>query len=429
MRKVTWRLIPLIFLLYMLNILDRINIGFAKLQMLNDLDLSETVYAQAAGVFFIGYFIFEVPSNLMLRRVGARRWIARILMSWGLISAATMFVTGPWSFYLLRFLLGLAEAGFFPGIILYLSEWFPARERARAVSRFMVASALTGALGGPLSGSIMQFTKGTAGLTGWQWLFLLEGLPTVVMGFVVLRYLTDRPAQAHWLTPDERDWLVERMRQEEQHRETRHGLSLMQAFSAPRVWLLCAIYFTVSMGANSYGFYHPTVIKNHFPNIGESQIGLLAAIPSLCAAVAMVLVGAHSDRTGERRWHVALPALVAAAGWVTVAQAPTPVVALVGLAMAQAGMMSMLAPFWSLPTAFLSGVGAAAGIAFINSVGNLGGYAGPNIIGPVIDATGSYAGGWYALAGALVAGAVLVLFARHDATLEKRAMGSHEGGT
>jgi ACS family tartrate transporter-like MFS transporter len=420
--KVTLRLIPFLFLLYVLNILDRVNVGFARLDMLADMQLSkeagERVYGLGVGVFFLGYFLFEVPSNLLLKRMGARRWISRILVSWGLISAGMMFVTAPWNFYLLRFLLGLAEAGFFPGIILYLSYWFPARLRARAVARFMTGSAVSSMVGLPLSGAIMQYMHDVLGLAGWQWLFLLEGLPSALLGIVVLYYLTDRPEHAHWLTPAERTWLAQRMRQEEQYREHQHGFTLAQAIANPGVWLLCLVYFTVSMGANSYGAFVPTILEESFRPISKFKIGLLGAIPSTVTIVAMVLIGKHSDHTGERRWHVALPAFVAAAGWIMVTQLPAPYV-LLGLMLAQAGMLSMLAPFWSLPTSFLSGAAAAGGIAMINSVGNLGGFVAANVIGQVKAETHSFSGGLMFLAVALVGGGLLALVVRHDATLDR----------
>jgi D-galactonate transporter len=426
MRKVSLRLIPFIFVLYVVNILDRVNLSFAKLEMLDDLDLSPEVYSVAGSIFSIGYFVFEVPSNLILKRTGARVWIGRIMITWGIISAAMMFITGPWSFYLLRLLLGVAEAGFFPGIILYLSYWFPARERARAVSRFMTGSAVTGIVGNPLSGAILQYLDGAAGLAGWQWVFLLEGLPAVFLGVAVLYYLTDRPEQAHWLTTPECAWLAERMSHEEQHRQTHHGLTLLQAMASGRVWLLCLVYFTVSMGAYGFGLYAPTVIKDHFVGVSPFEIGLLAALPSVAAVVCMVVVGAHSDHTGERRWHVAVPALVAATGWVMVVALDEPWLVLAGLSLAHAGMMSMLAPFWSLPTSFLSGAAAAGGIALINSVGNLGGFVAPNVIGQVEKATNSFAWAFLFLAAALAGGGLLALRARHDASLERqRTAGTH----
>lgn len=418
LRAVSLRLLPFLFLLYVFNILDRTNVGFARLQMLKDLDMSEEVYGLGFSIFFLGYFLFEVPSNLMLRRMGARRWIGRILISWGLISSAMMFVRGPASFYVLRFLLGLAEAGFFPGIILYLSYWFPARERAKAVSRFMTGSAVTGIVGNPLSGAILDHLSGAGGLAGWQWLFVLEGLPPVLFGVVALFYLTDGPKQASWLTAAERDWLAAHMNQEEQHRQQQHRLTLFQALAQPRVLLLCAIYFTVSMGGNSFGGYAPQLVKDRFAGSSALVIGLLTALPSVGAIVGMIVVGIHSDRTGERRWHVAGPAFVAALGWLMAARLESPLLALLGLVLAQTGMLSMLAPFWALPTSFLSGAAAAGGIAFINSVGNLGGFVGPNIIAPVKEARGDFSDALLVLGAVLVIGGVLALRVRHDAALE-----------
>jgi D-galactonate transporter len=420
LRKVTLRLIPFLFLLYVVNILDRANIGIAKLQMLDDLEMSEAAYGLGAGIFYVGYLLFEVPSNLILARMGARAWIARILVSWGIISSAMMFVTGPWSFYTLRVLLGVAEAGFFPGIILYLSHWFPARERARAVATFMTAAVIASLVGNPISGAILHFMNQTGGLAGWQWVFLLEGIPAIVLGFITLYYLTDRPEQATWLTEAERSWLAERMKWEEKERHERHGLSLLAALTDPRVWLLIAVYFTVAMGDNSYGFYLPTLIKDQFPSWTEFEVGLLAAAPSLAAITGMVLVGWHSDRTGERRWHVAGPAFLAACGWLLVAFAPSPWLFVLGLAITSTGMKSMLPTFWSLPTAFLSGTAAAGGIALINSVANLGGFLGPNIIGQLKERTGGFTEGLLVMAGVLFVGGLLVLCVRHEPALERK---------
>jgi ACS family tartrate transporter-like MFS transporter len=416
--KVTLRLIPFLFLLYVLNILDRINVGFAALKMPKAW-LTDSVFGMGAGIFYIGYFTFEVPSNLILKRVGARRWIGRIMISWGIISTCMMFVTDPWSFYLLRFLLGVAEAGFFPGIILYLSYWFPARERARAVSRFMAGSALVGVLGSLLSGTILDYTHEVGGLAGWQWLFLLEGVPSVLMGVATLFYLTDRPEQAAWLEPAERDWLVDRLAHEEKRRVEHQHLTLLQALANPWVWLLCLIYFSPAMATNTFGMFGPKILNSHFEGAGAVWIGFLMAVPSLAAMVTMILVGAHSDRTGERRWHVAGPAFVSAVGWVLLGVAPGRELALLGLVLAQAGAMSMLAPFWALPTSFLSGAAAAGGIALINSIGNLGGFAGPNVIGQIKDLTGSYTIGAVCVAGTLLVGGCLAVCARHNPTLEK----------
>jgi ACS family tartrate transporter-like MFS transporter len=416
MWKVSVRLIPFLFVLYVVNILDRGNVGFARRQMLPALGLGESVYGLAGGLFALGYFIFEVPSNLILKRTGARVWIGRIMITWGLISAAMMFIRGPWSFYLLRFLLGVAEAGFFPGIILYLSYWFPARERARAVSRFMTGSAVAGIVGSPLSGAILDYLDGVAGLAGWQWVFLVEGLPAVVLGVLALYYLTDRPAQAQWLAPAERAWLSERLSREERHRETRYGVKLLHAMASGRVWLLCVVYFTVSMGAYGFGLYAPKIVGDHFTRASELQVGLLVALPSVAAIVGMVAVGALSDYSGERRWHVAVSALVAAAGWLMVAALDDPWLVLTGLALAHTGALSMLAPFWSLPTSFLSGAAAAGGIALINSVGNLGGFVAPAVIGQVKETTGSFTYAFLFLAAALVGGGLLALRAHHDST-------------
>jgi ACS family tartrate transporter-like MFS transporter len=421
LRKVGWRLLPFLFLLYVVNILDRGNVSFARLHMLEDMGLSdrsvqEAVYGFGAGLFYVGYFVFEIPSNLILRRVGARRWLGRILITWGLVTAATLLVSAPVWFYLLRILLGLAEAGFFPGMILYLTYWFPAHERARVVGLLMAGSPLTGVLQGPLAGAILQYLNGWGGLAGWQWLFLLEGAPAVLLGFVTLRYLTDRPAQAGWLAPAERDWLAAHVGLEEQERERRHGLTLLGALVHRRVWLLTALYFTIAVGANAFGFYLPTLLKDRFPGRGDFEIGLLSAIPNVCAALAMVLNGFHSDRTGERRWHVAVPAFVAAAGWALCARAGgSPLLSLLALTLAQVGCMCMLPAFWTLPTAFLTGAAAAGGIALINSVGNFGGLTGPNILGQSAALTGSFTGGLVILAMVLALGGLLALGVRaHD---------------
>src|SRR5262245_45939952 len=361
LRKVAWRLVPFLCLLYLFNILDRANVGFARLTMKDDLQMSQEVFDLGYGLFYIGYLLFEVPSNLLLRRLGARRWISRIMISWGLISGLTMFVTDAWSFYGARVLLGVAEAGFFPGIILYLTYWFPTRERARVTAYFMMAIALASVFGNPVSGAIMQYLHLTAGLRGWQWLFLLEGLPSIVLGVAVWFFLTDRPEDAGWLTPGERDWLSGRMRQEEEDRQRRHGADRLRAMLDWRVWLLIAIYFTVAVTSNAGGAYLPTLIKDRFQGWSTFQIGLLSALPHVCAIVAMVLFSRSSDRTGERRGHVALAALLAAGGWALSAWSSSPGWFLVGLCLAQAGMMSMLPTFWTLPTAFLSGAAAAGG--------------------------------------------------------------------
>lgn len=379
--RVAWRLVPVLCLLYFLNILDRVNVGFARLQMQADLNMSEAVYHFGSGIFYLGYLLFEVPANFLLRWIGARRWIARIMITWGLVTCATAFVAGPVSFYAVRILLGIAEAGFFPGIILYLTYWFPARQRVRIMALFMTAVPFSGIVGNPLSGAIMQYMAGVGGLLGWQWLFLLEGLPSVLVGVAVLYLLPDGPRDAPWLKPDEQEWLAGQLADEDLSRKVRHGDDWKGVFVQWKVWLLIAVYFTLALGANAAGFTFPGLIKARFPDQQEFVIGLLAALPSLCAMFGMVAIGHNSDRTGERRGHVAFSAALGAAGWALAAVAPTPWLFLVGLCVAQTGMMSMLATFWSLPTAFLSGAAAAGGIAWINSVGNLGGLVSANVVG------------------------------------------------
>ncbi len=422
-RKVSLRLLPFLFLLYVINLIDRTNIAFARLHMVDKQKLlDEGAYALGAGVFYIGYLLFEVPSNLILMRVGARAWMARILVSWGLISSAMMFVTGPWSFAFLRVLLGVAEAGFFPGIIYYLGYWFPARIRARAVAQFMMGSLVASMVGNPLSGFILQYMDEVGGLWGWQWLFLLEGLPAVVLGFVTLAYLTDRPEQAHWLTPAQRSWLAEQIDNDRNNLSHTRSHSLAALLVDLRVWLLIAIYFTVAMGDNSYGFYIPSFLKSQFPDWLPFQIGLLVAVPSVLAMLGMVLVGRHSDRTGERRWHVACSAFAASSGWLLIALTASGSLAIpglesrwlfvVGVAVTLTGTKSMLPTFWTLPPLFLTGAAAAGGIALINSVANLGGLLGPLIIGHVKTTTGSFTNGYLIMAATLCLGGLLALAVR-----------------
>ncbi len=413
--KVFWRIIPFLFLCYVVAFLDRVNVGFAKLQMAGDLQFSDAVYGFGAGVFFIGYFIFEVPSNVILERVGAKLWIARIMVTWGIISSCFMFVETEFWFYTLRFLLGVAEAGFFPGVILYLTYWFPASRRARMTALFMTAIAISNVIGSPLSGAIMQYMDGVNGWRGWQWLFLLEGLPSVFIGLLVLVLLDDGPAKAKWLSADERVLLQRRLAEDEdgkKHHGQKH--SFVDAFRDGRVWALSVVYLSAVVGFYAVNFWMPTIIqevgidKNDF-----FKVGLLSMIPWGFAAVCMVVVGTHSDRTGERRWHTAISLLVATVGLLMLAlvgHAAVP--SIIALTLVTCGLLSTVAIFWSLPTAFLSGTAAAAGIAWINSVGNLGGYFGPDMIGRIRTATGSNETAFFALAGIALVGAVVVLTMR-----------------
>ncbi len=422
-RKISLRLLPFLFLLYVVNLIDRTNVGIARLQMVDEQHvLDEEAYGLGAGLFYVGYLLFEVPSNLILLRMGARAWIARILVSWGLISTAMMFATGPWSFGILRVLLGIAEAGFFPGILYYLNDWFPARRRARAVSLFMLGGAIAPMVGNPLSGFILQHMDQMDGLWGWQWVFLLEGLPAVALGFVTFAYLTDRPEHARWLTPMERTWLAQQIENERQHRPHARSHSLAAAIGDYRVWLLIAIYFTVAVGDNSYAFYIPAFLKSQFPEWSAFWIGLLAVAPSSIAMCGMILVGRNSDRTGERRWHVAVSAFMAALGWGTIALVVSERWTLPGLdsrllfvaavALTLTGMKCMLPIFWTLPPSFLSGAAAAGGIALINSVANLGGLFGPKLVGHAKTVTGSYTVGYLVLSATLLLGGLLALTVR-----------------
>jgi ACS family tartrate transporter-like MFS transporter len=417
--KVTIRLIPFLFVLYVLNILDRANVGMAQRAMSEDLGLTDAAYGLGAGLFYVGYVLFEVPSNLILARVGARSWIARILITWGLVSSCMMFVTGQWSFYALRVALGIAEAGFFPGIILYLSHWFPARARAAAVAKFMIAGLIASTVGNPISGMILDATKDTGGLSNWQWLFLLEGIPSILMGFVTFWYLTDRPELATWLSDRERNWLSRRLEAERAQLGPREGHTLLSALSNPRVWLLIGVYFSVAMGDNAFGFFLPKLLRSSFEGASDLHIGLLAAIPSSAALVAMILVGMHSDRTGERRWHVACSAAVAAVGWLMLSAAPSPWLYVVALTVTVCGMKAMLPTFWAIPTSFLTGTAAAGGIALINSVANIGGFLAPTIMGWVKQQTGTFTAAMQLIAGVLCFGAVLVLFARREPAAEQ----------
>lgn len=383
--KVRARLIPFMFLLYVVAYLDRVNVGFAALQMNRDLGFSPHVYGYGAGIFFLGYTLFEVPSNLLLARVGARMWIARIMVVWGLVSAGMMFVSTPSAFYTLRFVLGVAEAGFFPGMILYLTYWFPASERAKVVAQFMTATAMAGVIGGPLSGLLLNL-DGVLGLAGWKWLFIVEGVPAVLLGIVVLFYLTDRPEQAAWLSADERAWLVARMDEDRRGRAVAGHATLGAAFTSPAVWLCIGIYFMLTCGMYGISFWLPQILKG-LAGWSDLSIGFIAAIPYIAAAVAMVLVGVHSDRTRERRWHLALPMFAASLGLFASGQTVVPALAILALSIAAAGIWGGLGPFWALPTSWLSGPAAAGGIALINSLGNLGGFFGPQLIGRLTERT------------------------------------------
>ncbi|MCT9142675.1 MFS transporter [Streptomyces violarus] len=406
-RKVVRRIVPFLVLCYVVSYLDRVNVGFAKLQMSDDLGFSEAAYGLGAGLFFIGYFLFEVPSNLMLQRVGARTWIARIMISWGLVSASFVFVSNEPTFYVLRFLLGAAEAGFYPGVILYCTYWFPSQRRARVIAMFMSAIPVAGIFGNPLSGWIMDRFQGVKGWQGWQWMFLLEAIPAVLIGVATLFYLDNSVRAAKWLTDEEKD-VVERAIAEDAAHRTVHG-RVWDAFREPKVWLMCLIYFCFVMGQYALTFWMPTFIESTGIE-GNLAIGALSAVPFLAALVTMNVLGRSADKRRERRWHLVLPSLMGAVGFSLAAGwAGSTALSLVALSVAAAGVLTCAPLFWSLPTAFLGGTAAAVGLAAINSVGNLAGFVSPYMIGALKDATGSTSLPMYVLALSLVVGAAAVL--------------------
>jgi ACS family tartrate transporter-like MFS transporter len=405
--KVRRRLVPFLFLLYIFAYLDRINVGFASLQMNQSLGFSAAVYGFGAGIFFLSYTAFEIPSNIILARVGARRWIARIMITWGLASAAMMFVKDASSFYTLRFVLGAAEAGFFPGIIYYLTRWVPARERARTVASFMTAVVTAGIIGGPLSGALLSL-DGRAGLAGWQWMFLLEGVPATILGFVVLRVLVESPSEAAWLPAEEKAALVARLEAESVAAGGRaHGVA--DALRHPWVWVLALVYFVVPVALYAFGFFLPQILQAAFAGT-PFQIGLLSAIPYMAGAAGMIVTARQSDRSGERRWYIALGAALAGTAFIGTAFVEGLVPSLVLLSIAMLGLASMFGPFWTLATSFVHGAGAAAGIALINSVGNIGGFVGPYGIGYLRDATIGFSAGLIAIGVVVIAGGALVLW-------------------
>jgi MFS transporter, ACS family, tartrate transporter len=409
-RKITQRLIPFLMLLYFVAFLDRINVGFAGLTMNKDVGLTSQMFGLGAGIFFLGYFLFEVPSTVILHNVGARFWIGRVMITWGLVSVAMAFTRGPISFYVLRFLLGLAEAGFFPGIILYLSYWFPANHRSAVTAMFMAAAPVAGLIGSPVSGALMQL-NGLLGLRGWQWLFLLEGIPALVLGFITFRFLTDRPADAAWLTADERDWLSSEIQEEQTAIKDPRSHSAWRALADWKVLALSLAYFGTSAGLYTIGFWAPLIIKG----IGFSvfHVGLLVAIPNLIAVIGMVLWSRNSDRTGERYWHAALACLIGAIGMAVAARAgSSALLAIAGLSLTAFGVSAAKPPLWSLPTTFFAGTAAAASIGLINSLGTLGGFVGPYMIGSTNGTRGNFTPGLYLVGGTLIVSAVTIVIMR-----------------
>jgi MFS transporter, ACS family, tartrate transporter len=422
--RVTARLVPFLILCYFVAYLDRVNVGFAALQMNKDLGLSSSAFGFGAGIFFIAYFFFEVPSNLLLEKFGARRWIARIMFTWGVLAGAMAFipviaaalgVLPEYVFYGLRILLGIAEAGFFPGIIFLLTLWFPGVYRARVIGYFMAAIPLSTVIGAPISGALLGL-DGLKGVAGWQWMYFIEAVPALLLSVVVLFYLTDKPADATWLAKDERDWLVTRLGQERQQREAVHKFSVREALFNPRVLAIALIYFGAN--ATNYGlsFFLPQIVKGF--GLSNLQTGFVTSLPYVVGVISMVLWGRHSDRKLERKWHVAIAMVMAAGGIAASAGLDDPVMKMVALSIAGFGIFGCLPVIWTLPTAFLSGAAAAGGIAVVNSLGNLAGFFGPYAMGWIKDSTGSFGAGLLCLAGAGLVGTATVLLLHHDAALE-----------
>ena len=419
MDKVGRRLVPFLMGCYFIAYLDRVNVGFAGPSMRADLGLSNAAFGGAAGIFFIAYFFFEVPSNMALNRFGARLWIARIMFTWGLISGAQAFVTGELSFNVVRLLLGIAEAGFFPGIIFFLTLWFPSAYRARIIGLFMFAIPISTVIGSPLSGLVLGL-EGVAGLHGWQWMFLIEAAPALLVAFVTFFYLTDRPLEATWLDHDERQWLQDRLDAERANRERLVNLSWLRAIVDPRVIALGFVYMGCNIPQYGLSFFLPQIVKG-FGNLSNVEVGFVTALPYAVGAISMILWGRHSDKTGERKWHTVIPLATIVIGLVSAAYAPTPAITMACLCIAGFGFFSSLPVFWTLPTALLSGASAAAGIAAVNSIGNLGGYFGPQVFGWLKDRTqGDFASLMF-LAACAVVGAVIVLVLGHDPLLERSA--------
>lgn len=401
-----WRLMPFLFLLYIVAYLDRINVSFGVLQMRGQLGLSDRVYGRAAGIFFAGYFLFQLPSNLVLEKFGVRRWISALMVLWGVISCLMIFIRGPISFYSMRFVLGAAEAGFFPGIILYMKRWFPASARATAIAWFMTANPLAGVVGSPISGSLLGLHG--AGLAGWQWMFLIEGLPAILLGAAVYATLSDNPQEAHWLKGEERVWLLEKLESEAHSEAKVDQTDFWKVLISPRIWLLSVIYFGVSTTMYGVTLWLPSVIRA-FSGLSYFWTGMIAILPFLVAVVAMVLIGTSSDRSRERRWHTAIPAFAAAAGLVGAAYGNSTVVVVAGIGVGLAFAEGMCGPFWAMATSQMAGLSAAAGIAVINSLANLGGYFGPDIIGFFRTENGGFRGGLLSIAAVLIISGIVAL--------------------
>src|SRR5271154_4887546 len=419
--KISWRLIPYMFLLYIVAYMDRVNVGFAAMDMQRDLHFSNTVYGAGAGIFFLGYALCDLPSSLILRRIGTRIWIARIMISWGVVSACMVWVSSPRSFYLLRFLLGVAEAGFVPGMLLYLTFWFPSHERARAVAKFMTATSLAGVVGAPLSSALLKL-NGVAGLSGWQWLFLFEGVPTILVGFSVLFVLKDGPDAADWLKPEEKMWLKSELTRDQQLYGAAQHHNLLDAFELPAVWVLAGVYIVIQIGVYIVNLWMPLILSGlaHNGSGDSSLIARYATVPYLLAAILTVVVGWSSDRWNERRGHLACCMALAAVGFAWAARAESISVALWAMSLVAIGLWSTMGPFWALMTRMVGGAAAAGGVAIITAVGAFGGFLGPYVTGRLRDVTHSFAGGLYLIGGLAAGAAMLSLAVRRPGQLNSR---------
>jgi ACS family tartrate transporter-like MFS transporter len=417
--KITRRLIPYLFLLYIVAYIDRVNVGFAAMDMKRQLHFSDTVYGTGAGIFFLGYALFDMPSNLLLRRVGTRIWIARIMITWGFVAACMMFIHTPHSFYALRFLLGVAEAGFVPGMLLYLTFWFPSHERARAVAKFMTATSLAGVVGGPISSALLKL-DGVGGLSGWQWLFLAEGVPTVLLGISVLFVLKDGPEKAEWLQPHEKLWLKGELVRDRALYGAGEHRGLLDVFKMPAVWMLAGVYVVIQIGVYVVNLWMPLILNNFAANGDASLIARYATVPYVLAAIFTVVVGWSSDRFNERRGHLAGCMALAGVGFAWTAVAPNVAVALCAMSLAAMGLWSTMGPFWALMTRMVEGAAAAGGVAMITTLGGVGGFIGPYMTGRLRDATHSFAGGLYAIGGLALCAAVLSVAVRQSGAAKKR---------
>ncbi|MBU3749777.1 MAG: MFS transporter [Mycobacterium sp.] len=431
LRAVTVRLVPLLMALYFVNYLDRTNLGIAKDEISADLQLSATMFGLASGIFFIGYVLVEVPSNLALVRFGARRWLARIAVSWGLVAVAIGFAPNATTLLVLRFLLGVAEAGLFPGVVFYLTQWFPAAYRARVVGVFMLAVPIASAVGTPLAAWLIQTGHGVWGLAGWRFMMICVGLPAVLLGVVCWFYLTDRPADAHWLTTDQRHWLAETLAAEEQRVSTRYRFPLRRTLTSPRVWALAVVYFTVAYGLYALAFFLPSIVagfrKTFQMQLSLVEVGLITAVPYLFGALAMFLWSRHADRTREHVWHVAIPLLVGGLAIPVALYLRHPVAVMVPVVLAAMGIFAALPVFWALPSRFLTGAAAAAGIGLINSLGNLGGFAAPYATGVLEDLTGTDKVGMWAVGVLMLLGSALVVWLRAAPPADRADEEQHGG--